>query len=351
VKASQHLDWGAGGSLDVTSTGATHEITHAGSAGTKRIVTGQLHAPTHVRTPTIQANGQGITAAVNVRDTNGAHGFLDSAIVKSTNYLQTPTIRNTASGGTINVRDSGGGTTTLNVNALTTTNVTATNVTATTIRAVTSGATAAVNVRDSGGTANGFLNSAIIQTTNYLQTPTIRSTGTSDQGLVVNVRNNSNADNAILNASIVQTATIRNKDTGTSTQMRFRDSVGNDNVRIDARNAPYCLAKINAFGTPSFIRNYGFNNNSLSRISNITAGGYVLSFDTSDSKSSDDIMIFINPENQSNFLASVRIESDTIISIPFGPSVRRYFLEVRIRDISSNNNLSNSNFSILVYVH
>jgi hypothetical protein len=87
VKVSQHLDWGTGGSLDVTSTGTTHEITHAGSASTKRIITGQLRAAT------IQATGTGAAATVNVRDSGGNNGLLDSAIIKSTNYLQTPTIR------------------------------------------------------------------------------------------------------------------------------------------------------------------------------------------------------------------------------------------------------------------
>jgi hypothetical protein len=146
VNASQHLDWGTNGRVSVTTdTNSVHEITHgstSGGATTKRIITGQLHAPTHVRTPTIQANGQGTTAAVNVRDTNGAHGFLDSAIVKSTNYLQTPTIRNTASGGTINVRDSNLGTTTLNVNTLSLSRITGT----------TSGAI--IQFRDSGNNNN-----------------------------------------------------------------------------------------------------------------------------------------------------------------------------------------------------
>jgi hypothetical protein len=122
VNASQHLDWGTNGTVTVTDTAALHEIIHSPSlsGSTKRITTGQLHAPTHVRTPTIQANGQGITAAVNVRDFNNANGFLDSAIVKTTNYLQTPTIRNAVLGGTINVRDSNNGNTTLNVQNLST---------------------------------------------------------------------------------------------------------------------------------------------------------------------------------------------------------------------------------------
>jgi hypothetical protein len=119
VNASQHLDWGTNGSVSVTTdTNSVHEITHgptSGGATTKRIITGQLQAPTYVRTTTVQANGQGTTAAVNVRDTNGNHGFLDSAIIR-TGQIR----RNAPGAGTINLRDSNGdNNTTLNVNRTT----------------------------------------------------------------------------------------------------------------------------------------------------------------------------------------------------------------------------------------
>jgi hypothetical protein len=109
-----HLDWGANGTFGTTTNSASvHEITHGGGAATRRIVTGQLHAPTHVRTATIQSNGTGPASPVNIRDSDGSNGLLNSAIV------QTNEIRRTAAGGTINVRDSGGNNTTLNVNRVT----------------------------------------------------------------------------------------------------------------------------------------------------------------------------------------------------------------------------------------
>jgi hypothetical protein len=97
VNATNHLDWGANGTFGTTiNTNAVHEIEHGGGATTKRIVTGQL------RTATIQATGTGAAATVNVRDSAGNNGLLNSAII------QTGEIRRNGVGGTINVRDSAG---------------------------------------------------------------------------------------------------------------------------------------------------------------------------------------------------------------------------------------------------
>jgi hypothetical protein len=188
VKASQHLDWGINGTVNVTTdTASLHAIAHEGSASTKRIVTGQLRAAT------IQATGTGAAATVNVRDSGGNNGLLDSAIIKSTNYLQTPTIRST--GTIVNVRDSNGFSATLNSSTIQTG----------TIQRIATGGT--INVRDFAG-GNTTLNVNAVQADGHLRTKTIRSVGFSGEDEVVNMRNSLNTNTVKLNVQTVQAENV-----------------------------------------------------------------------------------------------------------------------------------------------
>ena len=179
IKVNQHLDWGTGGELQVTSTGATlHELTHQGTAGTKRIITGQL------RTATIQSQNSGTEAAVNVRDSLGNNGFLNSPTI------QTDTIRANSSAGVVNIRSSSNSNAFLNVNVVQADDHLITS----TIRS----SDQILNVRDQTGTGPTIINTNVVQTDDHLRAPTVRSTGST-----VNVQNNA-GDPGTLNANVVQ---------------------------------------------------------------------------------------------------------------------------------------------------
>jgi hypothetical protein len=196
VNANDHLDWGTGGFLTVTTASNVHIITHGGTANTRRIVAQQLQAST------IRSVGQGETASVTIRDSGGSNGFLNSPI------LQTDTIRRNAPGaGAINVRASdGANSTTLNVATLQTG----------TIQRNAAGA-GTINVRDSNNSNNITLNVSRIQSNDRIL-----------------MEDQANSSNVLINGSFVN----------------FSDSSGD--AFIGLNNTPKYIARITADGTAAY---------------------------------------------------------------------------------------------------
>jgi hypothetical protein len=303
IQANNHLI-----TPTVRSTGNTLEIkSNTNAAATldvNALNSNNVTASMQVTTSTIRATTSGVNATINVRDSNNAHGLLNSAIV------QTDEIRRTGAGGIINVRDSGGDITTLNVNAITSNNVTAPNYIRTaTIQSNGNGEQATVNIRDSNN-AHGLLNSAIVQTDeirrrtndgiinvrNFGGSNTTLNVATLQTGTIqrnaagsgtINVRDSANTDNVTINASIFQTNNIVSKSNGTS--VNFRDP-SNNFISLNALNTPVAIATVvtgpsvnpdfpaDLFASPNvaFVKQTGFIvAEGLERYPNESSGGTI----------------------------------------------------------------------------
>jgi len=134
VNATNHLDWGANGTFGTTAnTPSLHEITHGGSATTKKIVTGQFQANQHVISNQIRATGTGQNSTVSIKDYSGGNATLEANIIKAPTRLEASFIRADL-----------------------------------------------ITVQNSSGNSNAILACQTVRADNHLRTPTIRSNNNSE---------------------------------------------------------------------------------------------------------------------------------------------------------------------------